>query len=77
MKVMKFSFMAIGFLAFAGSGFTQATNATVAAHWDEVSKIVGKSGTVNADGSYRINIARTDVKFTNASGMSIPADLGL
>lgn len=45
--------------------------------YDESAKILGKNGTVNADGSFRINIPRTDVTFTNSSGMPIPADLGL
>ena len=46
-------------------------------YFQSVSKIVGKPGTLNSDGSYRINIARTDVKFLNSSGMPIPPDLGL
>lgn len=49
----------------------------VPAHFQEVAKIVGKPGTLNADGSYRINIPRTDVQFVSSSGMPIPADLGL
>ncbi|MBS1718244.1 MAG: DUF1259 domain-containing protein [Armatimonadetes bacterium] len=40
-------------------------------------RVVGKNGSVNADGSYRINIPRTDVKFISSSGMPIPPDLGL
>lgn len=43
----------------------------------EAAASIGKSGSMNADGSFRINIPRADVKFTNASGMTIPADLGL
>ncbi len=42
-----------------------------------VGRLVGKAGTLNADGSYRINFPRTDVKFLNSEGMPIPADLGL
>ncbi len=42
-----------------------------------VGKIVGKDGTLNADGSYRINFPRTDVQFLNSNGMPIPVDLGL
>lgn len=45
--------------------------------WRDVSGIVGRPGVVNADGSYRININRDDVKFTNDDGMPIPADVGL
>jgi Domain of Unknown Function (DUF1259) len=47
------------------------------AFFESAAKVIGKSGTLNADGSFRINIARTDVTFTTASGMMIPADLGL
>jgi hypothetical protein len=49
----------------------------VPAAFESAAKIIGKEGTLNADGSYRINFPRTDVKFTNSNGMSIPADLGL
>ena len=42
-----------------------------------IGKVVGKAGTLNADGSYRINLPRKDVTFTHASGMPIDADLGL
>jgi hypothetical protein len=45
--------------------------------FDEAGKFVGKAGTLNADGSYRINLPRTDVVFHNSSGMIIPPDLGL
>ncbi len=45
--------------------------------WLTVQKVVGVNGSVNKDGSFRININRTDVKFESASGMSISADLGL
>lgn len=41
------------------------------------SSVVGKNGTMNADGSFRINIPRTDVNFKSSNGMPIPADLGL
>lgn len=47
------------------------------AHFESVSRIVGKSGVLNADGSFRINVPRTDVEFKNANGMPVPADLGL
>lgn len=49
----------------------------VPAYLENVGKIVGKAGAVNADGSYRINLPRNDVEFKNANGMPIPADLGL
>lgn len=50
----------------------------VPAHFQAVvGETVGKRGTLNADGSYRINIPRTDVAFTNSAGMPIPADMGL
>lgn len=44
---------------------------------DSIARIVGKAGTNNADGSYRINLPRTDVNFTNSNKMPISADLGL
>lgn len=49
----------------------------VPAYLESVGKVVGKAGVLNADGSYRINLPRTDVAFKNANGMPIPADLGL
>jgi biotin operon repressor len=49
----------------------------VPAYLESVGKVVGKAGTLNADGSYRINLPRTDVEFKNANGMPISADLGL
>lgn len=45
--------------------------------FQQVGSIIGKAGQVNADGSYRINLPRTDVTFQNANGMVIPADMGL
>jgi hypothetical protein len=53
------------------------TGQEVAKYLENVGKIVGKAGTLNADGSYRINLPRTDVAFQNANGMPIPADMGL
>lgn len=44
---------------------------------DSIARIVGKAGTANADGSYRINLPRTDVIFTNSNKMPISVDLGL
>ncbi len=55
--------------------FTQAP--PVPNHFQAISVIVGKTGTMNSDGSYRINVPRNDVKFTNSAGMAIPADMGL
>lgn len=45
--------------------------------YSDAAKILGKAGSPNADGSYRINMPRVDVVFRNSSGMPIPADLGL
>ena len=45
--------------------------------YSNAAKILGKMGTTNADGSFRINMPRTDVVFHNSSGMVIPPDLGL
>lgn len=45
--------------------------------WNAEAKAVGTAGTLNADGSFRINILRKDVEFSNENGMPIPADLGL
>ena len=66
-------------VAILGMGVTlaQAQQPEVPAYFKEVSTITGKQGAFNPDGSYRINVARTDVKFTNSSGMAIPADMGL
>jgi hypothetical protein len=53
------------------------TATQVPAYLESVGKVVGKAGALNADGSYRINLPRTDVTFTNANGMPILADMGL
>lgn len=55
----------------------QGQNPPSAPHFDRVGKIVGKAGSTNPDSSYRINLPRTDVVFTNSNGMPISADLGL
>jgi hypothetical protein len=55
----------------------QGQSPTTPPHFERVGQIVQKAGSTNADGSYRINLPRTDVSFTNSSGMPIPADLGL
>lgn len=47
------------------------------AYFKEVGNIVGKAGTQNSDGSYRINIPRSDYSFKNSNDMPIPEDLGL
>ena len=71
----------LGFLALAASilaPFAGAQTApTVPSQYVEAGKIIGKTGALSADGSYRINLPRTDVMFHNSSGMQIPADLGL
>jgi hypothetical protein len=54
-------------------GFAQ----TVPDYFLAVGDTLGKGGTQNADGSYRINFPRTDVHFKSGNGMEIPADLGL
>ncbi len=59
------------------SCFAQAQQTPVPTYYQGAAKTIGKAGTLNADGSFRINIARTDVTFTNLKGMPIPADLGL
>lgn len=64
-------------LAASVGSFAQTQTLPVPQEFQDASKTIGKPGTFNADGSYRINIARTDVTFTNSSGMAIPADMGL
>ena len=73
MKALWASFV----FAFATTAVWGQTPPPVPQAFQDASKTIGKPGTFNADGSYRINIARTDVTFTNASGMAIPADMGL
>lgn len=46
-------------------------------HFAAAGQLIGKAGTLNADGSYRINFPRTDVEFKNSNGMKIEPDLGL
>jgi biotin operon repressor len=56
---------------------TLADPPTTPSYYADAAKTIGKPGTMNADGSFRINIARKDVTFTNDNGMVIPFDLGL
>ena len=58
-------------------GQAQTSPPQIPAAFEAAGKAIGKAGTLNADGSYRINLPRTDVTFRNANGMAIPADLGL
>jgi hypothetical protein len=63
---------------FAVTAIAHGQSATqVPAYLESVGRVVGHSGALNSDGSYRINLPRTDVDFKNANGMPIPADLGL
>jgi hypothetical protein len=64
--------------AFAFTTFAQAqTPAPLPDTYFNAAKTMGKPGTLNADGSYRINMPRVDVVFRNSSGMVVPPDLGL
>jgi hypothetical protein len=63
-------------LTLLGASYAQ-TAIQVPGYYQVAGKVVGKDGTMNADGSYRINLPRTDVIFQNGNGMPIPADLGL
>jgi hypothetical protein len=69
-------YWALFFSVVAASSQAQ-TSPEIPSHLLEVGKTIGKAGTLNADGSYRINLPRTDVQFSNANGMPILADLGL
>lgn len=66
----------IALLAFAHWGFAQTVPLPTRTT-ESIARIVGKAGTANPDGSYRINLPRTDIVFTNANKMPISADLGL
>lgn len=59
------------------SSLAFAQQTPVPSYYEDAGKTIGKAGTLNADGSYRINLPRKDVNFTHASGMPIDADLGL
>jgi hypothetical protein len=60
-----------------GSVVGAQTTAPLPEPWASVGKTIGTQGAVNADGSFRINIPRTDVSFASELGMPIPVDLGL
>lgn len=63
--------------AFALAALSLGQNAPVPQYFQDAATTIGAKGTLNADGSYRINIPRSDVQFTNARGMIIHPDLGL
>jgi hypothetical protein len=46
-------------------------------HFQDAAERIGKKGALNADGSFRVNIPRSDLSFTNERGMPIPVDMGL
>ena len=54
-----------------------AQTAEVPKYFQDAAATIGKKGAFNADGSFRINVARSDLKFTTDSGMVIPPDMGL
>ena len=76
MKI-RFGLLVLFTLVVTGISVAQVAPPQTPAAFDEAGKLVGKAGTLNPDGSYRINIPRTDVVFHNSSGMIIPPDLGL
>ena len=59
------------------AGRAQTAPPQTPAAFEAATKAIGRAGTLNADGSYRINIPRNDVAFRNSNGMVIPSDLGL
>ena len=71
------SFKLVAILIGLASSLAFAQQTPVPTYFQDASKAIGKAGTLNADGSYRINLPRKDVSFTHASGMPIDADLGL
>ena len=50
-------------------GQAQTSPPQIPAAFEAAGKAIGKAGTLNADGSYRINIPRIDITFRNANGM--------
>ena len=76
MKTFVLSLAVFCALALSSIGFAQ-TATQVPDYYLQASKTIGKDGTLNADGSFRINLPRKDVQFTNENGMEIPADMGL
>lgn len=64
-------------VAFATNCIAQGSPQQIPDPFEAATKAIGRAGTLNADGSYRINIPRNDVAFRNSNGMVIPSDLGL
>jgi hypothetical protein len=46
-------------------------------HYADAAVTIGTKGTLSADGSFRINIPRSDLSFKNEFGMDMPADMGM
>lgn len=45
--------------------------------WEQVAKILGHKGSLNADGSYKVSLLRTDVTINGRYGFAIPPGMGL
>jgi hypothetical protein len=62
---------------------TSALALVVASHaedpvdWEPVAEVFGRAGELAKDGSFKITVLRTDVAVKTATGMPIPAGLGL
>jgi hypothetical protein len=63
------------FTVFVLSCITAAQD--VPKYYQDAASTIGKNGTLNSDGSFRINIPRSDLSFKNENGMEIPVDMGL
>jgi len=69
--------VAVLFALGASNGAWAQAPTSVPDFYLQASKIIGKEGVLNPDGSYRINLPRYDVQFKNENGLEIPADMGL
>lgn len=58
-------------------GAVSAMAQEIPAWYRAAGETIGRTGTMNADGSFRINIGRSDLSFKNENGMPIPVDMGL
>jgi hypothetical protein len=54
-----------------------ATRAEEPADWKPIGDVFGRAGELAKDGSYKVTILRADVAVKTASGMPVPAGLGL
>ncbi len=68
----RFALIGLVVMGFGAVAYGQETQT-----WKALDSVFGAGGLHQADGTYRINVARTDVEFRNTKGFVVPPQMGL